>query len=200
MRQAHQADSGGSIDGLARKRPRNEFQEIHSSKGYRAGHAPQRVQNTKVEWPDAAIARTDLGSPTPLRSRSCPICGSKIQLEEIIDATDPTQARFWGFCPLCDTIKAYVANLNAMMGTRERIRQRALDRADGCTGHPSPLPRVLGASRHGRSPARAAPGGFSGLPKIGGWARFFMWDFPYRGRGATRLSLNKEVPSRRTTL
>ena len=55
---------------------------------------------------------------TPLTSEFCPVCGSKIEVDEPIDLTDTTRALFWGVCLRCDTLKVYVANLNAMMGAR----------------------------------------------------------------------------------
>jgi hypothetical protein len=108
-----------SIDGLIEKPPRDEFREKYiRRKGVGPKTHPAEIEDARIERPDAAIALADTATATYLTSRFCPVCGEKIQLEEIIDATDPTQAQFWGFCPLCDTIKVYIANLKAMMGAR----------------------------------------------------------------------------------
>jgi hypothetical protein len=108
-----------NLDRLARRPPRDEFQEEYIRRnGVGLGTHPKEIKDPTTEPVYASIARADTATATYLTTRFCPICGGKIQLEEIIDATDPTQAQFWGVCPVCDTIKVYVANLNAMMGTR----------------------------------------------------------------------------------
>ena len=144
---------------------------------------------------------TDLGSPTYLRSRSCPICGGKIQLEEIIDATDPTQARFWGFCKVCDTIKVYVANLNAMMGHDDEFVILLLIALDGLhvpsassasiSRRWSPRP-ILGPARPRRffPPAKKSAGG----------SFFSCGFFPKGVEGRRGCRSTKKFLSRRTTL
>ena len=116
--QAHQTDSAGEHRSPSRSR-RDEFggEYIRRKRAGLNTH-PKEIEDAKTERPHAASARADMATATYLTSRFCPVCGEKIQLEETIDVTDPTQAQFWGFCPLCNTIKVYVANLNAMMGTR----------------------------------------------------------------------------------
>lgn len=125
LRQRRDADRltkrtpAGRITRLTRSLPRDEFHwDYIRQKSVGSSTHPKEIEDAQAEPVHAAIARTDPGLPTYLRSRFCPICGGKIQLEEIIDATDLTRARFWGFCPVCDTNKVYVANLHAMMGTR----------------------------------------------------------------------------------
>ena len=125
LRQRRDADRltkrtpAGSMTAMMAKPPEDEFdQEYIRRKSESPTKCPEHIEDPKAEPVHAASARTDLGSPTYLRARVCPVCGGKIQLEEVIDATDLTQARFWGFCPVCDTNKVYIANLNAMMGTR----------------------------------------------------------------------------------
>ena len=107
-----------SIDGLIRK-PRNEFHwDYIRRKGVGSSTHPKEIEDAKTERPDAASARTDMPEITPLTSEFCPVCGSKIEVDEPIDLTDTTRALFWGVCLRCDTLKVYVANLNAMMGAR----------------------------------------------------------------------------------
>ena len=113
----------GSIDKLMWKPPRGEFEDEYiRRKGVRLETHSKEITATKTKWHDAVTARTDIREITHLTSEFCPDCGSKIELDEPIDLTDTTRALFWGLCPLCDTIKAYVANLDELMRARQRTR------------------------------------------------------------------------------
>ena len=108
-----------SIHWLTRKPPRNEFREEYiRQKSVGPSTHLKEIEDPNTEPVHAAIARTDTRSVTYLASPFCPECGAKIQLEEIIDAKDITDARFWGFCPACDTIEIYIANLESLGRTR----------------------------------------------------------------------------------
>ncbi len=129
LRQRRDADRlakrtpAASIDKSTRKPVRDQCDDEYiRRKGVGLGRHSSEFTVPKAERPDAAIARTDVPEITPLTSEFCPICGSKIEVDEPIDLTDTTRAQFCGLCPLCDTIKAYVANLDELIRTRQRTR------------------------------------------------------------------------------
>ena len=182
-----------SIDGLIRK-PRNEFHwDYIRRKGVGLSTHPKEIEDAKTERPDAASARTDMPEITPLTSEFCPVCGSKIEVDEPIDLTDTTRALFWGVCLRCDTLKVYVANLNAMMGGVDEFVNLLLLVQTACTGRPPPLPRFLGVDRHGR-------GFFRPAKKSAGGSFFSCGVFPKGVEGRRVCRPTNKFLSRRSTI